>query len=323
MGHSEGAPRAPRGARVGERGHVLDRVLVILIAVAAIVTIESVDRAARARGYTRIDTSRSRLDPPTGWIDPRWRDVLVYRLAEIGPVDADDEAAIELAIEELASLPFVVAIGEPTVLWPDGLRVPVRFADVVACARVGRFFQPVAADGTILPGRWPSPPPAGAGFLPVLGPVEAVPADLRPGDRLTGVAARGGLAIARSMWAHLDDDAVARLGRVVIDATRAPATSPEEPGARLWLEEGREVLFGRTPDADEPGELPVATKWRSLARALELGAPPGAEAPALEPGAEVSEPIDWAVVDVRWDRPELSPRPGAQGAAPERDPLRP
>ena len=43
--------------------------------------------------------------------------------------------------------------------------------------------------------------------------------------------------------------------------------------------------------ADEPGELPVEIKWDSVARTLEL--------------EEAAEPVDWAVVDVRWDRPEL------------------
>ena len=57
------------------------------------------------------------------------------------------------------------------------------------------------------------------------------------------------------------------------------------------LERDREVLFGRAPSADEPGELPVEIKWGSVARTLEL--------------EEAAEPVDWAVVDVRWDRPEL------------------
>lgn len=279
----------------------MDRLLFVLLTAAILVTLVSLRTEMRASGYTTIDATRSRLDPPWGWVDPRWHDQLSHRLAALGPIDSEDPVAIERLRLELDELSFVSAVGEAVALMPDGLRVPVRFADVVACARVGRWFQPVSSDGRLLPGRWPSPPAAGAGYLPVIGPVEAAPPDLRAGQRLPGSVARGGVAVATSMWRHLDDAAIARLGRVVIDATRAVDTSVEEPGTRLLLEGGREVLFGRTPDLDEPGELPVSSKWNSLSRALE----------ALDSDDRATR-FNWAVCDLRWDQAELSAHPDAQ-----------
>ena len=59
------------------------------------------------------------------------------------------------------------------------------------------------------------------------------------------------------------------------------------------------MLFGRPPRMDEPGELAAAVKWASLEEALlALGrTPPGA--------SPLGGALDWSVVDVRWDRPEM------------------
>ena len=62
----------------------------------------------------------------------------------------------------------------------------------------------------------------------------------------------------------------------------------EKYGARV-------ALFGRAPARNEPGELPADRKWRSLARALAL----------IEEGRPEH---DWQLVDLRWDRPDLSLR---------------
>ena len=65
---------------------------------------------------------------------------------------------------------FVAEVGAPEVNWPDGLTLPIRLREPVACLRVGQDFPPVAADGTVLAGYSYTPHPAGGGFLPVLGP---------------------------------------------------------------------------------------------------------------------------------------------------------
>ena len=282
------APGA-RGANAARRGAVIDRALVVLLGAAVVLFVVGLRREVRAE-FGSVRTDRLRLAAP-GWVDPRWEELATVRLAALGPVDATVPAEVRAVVNELSSLAFVEEVGAPTALWPDGLRVPLRTADVVACARFGRHFQPISSTGAILPGRWPAPPPAGAGYLPVIGPVSADRRHLATGDQLDDPAGLDGLDVARSLWACLDDAAVERLGRIVIDATHASRTAPDEPGTRLLLERGREVLFGRTPSTDRPGELPVETKWSSVARTLEL-----------EGGVE---PVDWAVVDVRWDRPEL------------------
>ena len=98
------------------------------------------------------------------------------------------------------------------------------------------------------------------------------------------------------------------LGRVVIDATRAPFCGVGEPGIRIALGAGRLIHFGRAPATDEPGELPVDLKWRSVAGALALMG---------------AAPHDWDLLDVRWDRPDLvlrhppqTPGPSGPNGAP-------
>jgi hypothetical protein len=71
----------------------------------------------------------------------------------------------------------------------------------------------------------------------------------------------------------------------------------------LWLEHGRRVNFGRTPDCGEPGELPAANKWDSLVRALK----------ALRP--TTVDARDWSLLDVRWDVPDVLWRDGASNDA--------
>ena len=58
------------------------------------------------------------------------------------------------------------------------------------------------------------------------------------------------------------------------------------------MEGGREIHWGRSPNQDEPGELPVAIKWDHVERGLEIL---GGEDPD----------DDWVVLDVRWDEPVL------------------
>ena len=63
----------------------------------------------------------------------------------------------------------------------------------------------------------------------------------------------------------------------------------------MRLEGRRTILFGRSPNLGEPGELPVRSKWALISRALSLcapGAPDGGEAGG----------VDWELVDVRWDQ---------------------
>jgi len=291
------APIARRRQESGRSplGRLVEWAIVILVVGASGLVLIGLRREARASGFTTIDTRRSRLELRGRWVDPRWEEILAHRVAVLGPVDCEDAAGVERVVAAIAGLAFVRVADEPTVLWPDGLRVPVQVADVVACARLGRHFQPIAADGTVLPGLWPSPPPAGTGFLPVIGPLDADWRGLRAGDRIEDPAALRALDVAASMWSCLDPRDLERLGRIVIDAREAQRTSPAVAGTRLLLEEGREVLFGRHPSSGEPGELPAELKWRAVSDALEL----------LARGVSG---VDWEVADVRWDRPEIGPR---------------
>ena len=256
-------------------------------------------RDVEAGAYAVIETDRARMDPGPGWVDPRWESELAWRLAALAPVAADDRDGILRIASEVGALPFVAAVGDTTVIWPDGLRIEVRLRVPVACLRVGRQYLPLAADGTALSGAWSAPPARGSGYLPVV--VPSSPFHPRPGELLSDPALTDGLAVAASLWSELAPEDLARLGRTVIDARRSREAAVDQPGTVLLLENARTVWFGRSPNLDEPGEKPVRAKWASLSSALRL----------LDerPGAGQTT-LDWDLADVRWDRPGLHPRGG-------------
>jgi hypothetical protein len=258
--------------------------------------------------FATIRTDRARLDSGPGWVPAAWEQQVLALLDASPDLRADDRAAVEALAERVAGLSFVEAVGPPRVLWPDGLRLELRLREPVACVHVGRGkYMGVAADGTLLSGLWDAPPVRDTGFLPLVElppsppPSAAARRDIAAGLVLDEPAAWDALAVAVSMWRHLAPEDLRRLGRCTIDARRARFASVEEPGTVLRLEGRRSVLFGRSPNLDEPGELPAASKWAHLARALRLLEP--------EPGrADYPLGMDWDLADLRWDEPELRER---------------
>lgn len=260
-----------------------------------------VQRDVRAEDFQRIETTRARLDHGPGWVDPRWEEELAWSVARFSHLHPEDREGVEELAASLTELSFVEEVGEASVMWPDGLRIDVRLREPVACVRVGRQYLPVAADGTVLSGRWSAPPACGSGWLPV---VRRAPGAQRvpvPGDVLRGPVVTDGLAVAASLWNALSPRHLALLGRIAIDAGQSRDASPEGSGCALYLEGRRVVFFGRSPNLDEPGEKPVELKWLSVGAALDR----------LEGGA--SGPVDWEVADVRWDRPEIRLREAGGG----------
>ena len=96
------------------------------------------------------------------------------------------------------------------------------------------------------------------------------------------------LSLARSLRA-LPERGRRSLGRVVIDATEPNAPDGLPGGTVLLLDQRRVILWGRTPleAAGSVTELPVASKWAAIARALD----------ELEAGSS------WDDLDVRFDEP--------------------
>lgn len=274
---------------------------IALFALAGLVVADEFAADADGRGLTAIDPGRLAFSGPAPWLADSWERWAAQRLAGLGPVSARDPEGIGLLVREVAALPLVASVGEPRVLWPDGLDLPVELRQPVACIRDGEDFLPVAADGTVLPGRWPAPPDTPRGFLAVIGPLDGSLDGARPGDRLRLERHLDALSVAASQLAHLPPEASRVLGPAVIDATAGRRASVDEPGVRLRLEDRRLVWFGRPPSVDAPGELPAALKWRSLARAAAL--------------LRGDDPRDWDLVDVRWDRPGLRLREGADSTA--------
>ncbi len=286
--------------------------------------------AADAEPFAVIDPRYARLDGYAEFVDDRWRPALAARLASLPEVSAEDPEPLEPIRAALASLPFVADVGVGSVLWPDGYRVSVKLRKPAACLHVasspnasgpnaslpnasspstssGGGYLLVAEDGVVLPGEWKRPPWVAGGWLPVLGPLEEPArggdASLRPGARIAERRHLDALAVAVSMRATLAADDFEALGAPVIDATNARSASVTEPGVVIDLEEGRRVLFGRAPNSGEPGELPVDQKWASLAKASRALSPSNADR------------RDWAVLDVRWDVPDILWRDGSPETA--------
>ena len=254
-------------------------------------------RDVEAAGFTRLETRALRLDVGPGWVDPRWEQWIAQRVAGLGELEADDPTTREALVGALTGLPFIAEVGTLRVLWPDGVRIDVRFREPVACVRTGAGYLTIAADGTLLPGLWSLPPARDTGFLPLLACDERGRAELADGAKVQGAALVDGLSVANALRAQLSPEDWFALGRIVIDARKARAASVDEPGTVLWLEGARRIYFGRSPDLDAPGELPLAAKCASISAALAT----------LAPG---ERSFDWELTDVRWDKPESLPRGG-------------
>jgi len=270
----------------------------MLLALAAIAWfLYSLQRDIEAAALTRLDAGAVQVDCGPGWVDPRWSQWIAHRIGELEPLAADEPQTGEVLQRALEELPFVAEVGRVRVLWPDAVRVALRWREPLACVRTADGFALVSSQGVVLPGEWSAPPARDFGYFPVLAGSTLDRAQIGSGAWLDADAWEDGLSVARALRSGLAADDWVRAGRLVIDARNARRASVDSAGTVLWLEGGRRAYFGRAPSQGEPGELPHERKCAALSRALRL----------LDPGPEQ---LDWELVDLRWDRPELLPRGG-------------
>jgi len=285
------APGAPRS----RRGGVPAWLPLALLATGVVAWQRGLAERVQRTGFGRVEASQVRADLDQPWADPRWSLELRQVIADGGPIDPEDGAALEALKLKLEALSFVRDATLPRVLWPDGLELNVRLRRPVACVAWGDAFLLVDEQGVLLSGAWDVPPSLDGMFLPVLGERDGALDVLRPGDALVERRHLDALSIARSLWEHVDPSWGPWIGRLQIVADDVDLASVEVPGAVLRLEGGREAWFGRSPNKASAGELPVPQRWSNLVQVLERTADP-------------ADGVDWAVADLRFDRPALSAR---------------
>ncbi len=278
--------KAPRSS---QQGSVPAWVPMVFLAAGFVWVLNSLQMSAREKGVGICEVTRLRLHHEPLYFGDAWQRRLERILRRYEQVDLSNPAAIASLKAEFANLSFVEEVGEPEVVWPDGLVVPLRLREPAACIRVGDDFLPVSDDGMVLAGYSSSPHEVYGAWLPILGPSDRL---LRaglpsPGDFIQDEALLAALKVAGSMQRNLLPKEQRLLGRIVIDASREKAPDGLPGGVHIDLNDKRRVLFGRPPGGDFPGELPARIKWMAIASALH---------PDSEGGP-------WDLLDVRWDEP--------------------
>ncbi|MCA9001504.1 MAG: hypothetical protein KDB61_06245, partial [Planctomycetes bacterium] len=292
--------RHPRPHRPPSRsGSVPAWVPMVFLAAAFVWVLNSLQMSAREKGVGICELTRVRLHHEPLYFGDAWQRRVERILRRRESLDLSDKQAIASLKAELAGLSFVEEVGEPEVIWPDGLVVPLRLREPAACIRVGDDFLPVADDGMVLAGYSYAPHEVYGAWLPILGPTDrlmrgGLPS---PGDFLTDEALLAALKVAGSMQRNLLPREQRILGRIVIDASHELAPDGMPGGVYIDLEGKRRILFGRAPGSDFPGELPAQNKWMAIRQALEEG----------EEGAP------WDLLDVPWDEPVREVRGEADG----------
>jgi len=251
---------------------------------------------AAAQGVAQVDTHRYVLHADGRWVSAAWRDEFERVLARHDQLSVLERDGLEALRAELEALSFVAEVGALEVVWPDGLSVPLRLREPVACVRVHDVYFPVDSEGVVLAGARHGPHEAFGAWLPVIGPNDGALNHVRPGDVLVEARHLNALDVAVSMWNHLPARSFFDLGRVLIDASADFGPDGLPGGVRIDLEERRRFLLGRPPLAGEPGELPYATKWNNVTAGL----------------ARLRAGEDWDLFDARWDEP----RPFRRSAIP-------
>lgn len=276
------------GVNRHRRGRIPVWLPLTVLLVGVVSLLHRLDKKAQSQGVAMVDVTRYRLHSGDRWVSEAWTQALERILVRAGSLEADDRDGIDRLRREIGTLSFVAEVGDVEVDWPDGLLVPLRLRRPVACIQVGDDYLPVADDGTVLSGYSYTPHRDAAGSFPVLGPQDL---DLDPlvpfeaGDILSHPAHLDALAVAISMRTHLASEDLRRLGRVVVDASRAQAYDGFPGGVVIDLEGARRVHFGRPPAGGGAGELPVSNKWAHVSDGLARW--------------EAGENFD--ALDVRWD----------------------
>lgn len=281
-----------RDLQVSRRGRVPTWFVLLLGAGALFVGVELLVERQFAEGYSLVDTGRAQIvcEDAEPCAPAEWSELIAARLSELGPLDANDSRSVEDVKGVLDELSIFRSVSAPRVLWPDGIEVDVRLRKAAACVQFEGGFRSISRDGVVLPGFSVAQPLDEIALLPLIAIGEEV-RHLMTGDVLPRDQDFDALSVAVSMQDHLSPEHRARMGEVLIEPQAPGETSVSGAEVSLKIQGSRGVLFGRPPIAGHAGELPEEKKWGHLAEYLD-------DYPTSE--------RDWAVLDVRWDVPEVT-----------------
>ena len=276
---------------ISRRGRVPTWFALLLGAGALFTGVELLRQQQYLNGSQLVDTRRAKIvgSEQGASAPPGWSELVAARLSELGPLDVNDPNEIEKVSAALRPLPIFRSVSASRILWPDGIEVDVRLRRAAACIQFDGGFRSVSRDGVVLPGFSISQPVDELGPLPLIAFGDEL-RHLMAGDHLPRDKDFDALSVAVSMQDHLSYEHRALMGEIVISPEESDSTRVGGPAVTLRLKGSRGVLFGRPPIAGHPGELPEKLKWAHLAEYLENYPKAGR---------------DWAVLDVRWDVPEV------------------
>ena len=280
-----------RDPEISLSGRVPTWLVLLLGAGALFIGVELLGERLYAQGHFEVEKDRVRIEPfdPHAYVPSGWSEFVAARITRLDPVFVDDPDAVARVADELRALRLFRSVGEPRVIWPDGIEVEVRLRRIVACVKTDGRFLAVSEDGVIFPGSHASPMSDGVAPVPLIAWDESL-RDLRVGEVLPDERHFDALSVALSMQHHLPPEVRAALGSIRIDASRAEIVNVTDPGVVLYLSERRAVLFGRPPIQGHPGEVPEELKWDHLTEQLR----------ATSEGGRA-----WDVLNIRWDRVEV------------------
>lgn len=204
------------------------------------------------------------LTPAPAWI-PQDIVAQVFDRAELAAKQSlQDDMLTERVAAAFHTHPWIERVVSVRKSWPPGLQVDVVYREPVAMVRGVDGFYPIDRHGILLPSHDFSP--SDVERYPVIERVASVPLG-KLGEAWGDPAVTEAAQIAsillekkegRTWWQRLE------LAGIQVPRHVAMLSEADDMEFQLRTKGGSEILWGRSPSSDHPGELTVAQKLQRL-----------------------------------------------------------